>query len=216
MRGAERGFTLIELLLALGISALVATLAYAGLTTAIGASAGMQDEVRRLADLQRALNIIEEDLAQVLPRPITNGYGGDAPAFRGGEFDALLEFTRGGAANPQQLLRSELQRVRYVLKDGALWRQWWTAVDRAQETTPPQSALLLEGVANLQLGFLAPAPANSAPLDFAALGSSPALWESTWTAQRIGPGSVAPLPLAVDLRFELAGFGEVRRVVELP
>lgn len=218
-RGARgrRGFTLVELLLALGISALIATLAYAGLTTAIDASAGMQMEVRRLADLQRALNIVEEDLAQVVPRAIVNGYGSDEPAFRGGRYqDVLLEFTRGGMGNPQGLARSELQRVRYVLAGGNLWRQWWHEVDRASESRAPQSALLLENVTRVELAFLAPAAPGVAPADYSTLATSTALWDNDWTSARIGPGAVAPLPLAVDLRLTLADFGEVRRVVEVP
>lgn len=216
MRRMPRGFTLVELLVALGISALIAALAYAGISSAIGASGGMQAEVRRLADLQRALNIIEEDLAQAVPRGGVDAYGSDEDAFRGGRYeDALLEFTRGGLGNPQDLARSELQRVRYVLAGGALWRQWWNTVDRAAATAP-QSALLLEGVEDLQLRFLAQAAEGTAPVDFYTLTTSAALWDNSWTSARVGADTVAPLPLAVDLRMDIAGFGEVRRVVELP
>ncbi len=217
MRGNERGFTLVELLVALAISALIAAMAYAGISSAIGASAGMQEEVRRLADLQRALNIVEEDLGQVVPRASVDSYGNDQPAFRGGRYqDVLLEFTRGGIANPQNLARSELQRVRYVLDGGALWRQWWVAVDRAGVNTAPQSALLLEGVTDLQLGFLAPAMEGAAPVDYYTLTASAALWERDWSSARLAPDVLAPLPIAVDLRITLTDFGEVRRVVELP
>jgi general secretion pathway protein J len=220
MRGVDvrqQGFTLVELLLALSISALVATLAYAGISTAIDASAGMQAEVRRLAELQRALNIIEEDLAQVVPRAIVNGYGSDSAAFSGGRYqEALLEFTRGGLGNPQELARSELQRVRYVLDGGNLWRQWWTAVDRADESRAPESALLIEGVASVDVVFLAPPTVGAAPLDYYMLATSAALWDSDWSSARLAPDTVAPLPIAVDLHFTLVDFGEVRRVVEIP
>ncbi|MDY6982625.1 MAG: type II secretion system minor pseudopilin GspJ [Pseudomonadota bacterium] len=228
-----RGFTLIELLLTLGISALIATLAYAGLGTAIDASTGMQSEVRRLADVQRALNIVEEDLAQAVPRAIVNGLGSDEPAFRGGRFqDVVLEFTRGGLGNPQNLpqnspqnslqnppltpARSELQRVRYVLADGRLWRQSWNALDRTSENRAPDSSLLLEGVASIDVTFLAPAEAGAPPADFYALTTSAALWTNDWSSARIGPDTVAPLPIAVDLKLRLDDFGELRRVVELP
>jgi general secretion pathway protein J len=220
MRGVEsvmRGFTLVELLLALGISALIATLAYAGLGTALDASAVMQHDVRRLAELQRALNIIEEDLAQVVPRPIVNGLGSDEPAFRGGRFqDVVLEFTRGGVANPQDLPRSELQRVRYVFDSGRLWRQWWNAVDRPSENRAPESALLLDGLTSIDVAFLAPADPASTPVDFHALATSMALWANDWSSARIGPDAIAPLPIAVDLKLMLDDMGELRRVVELP
>lgn len=216
MRGAS-GFTLVELLLALGISALIAALAYAGISTAISASSGMQQEVRQLAELQRALAIIEEDLAQVVPRAIVNGFGSDEPAFRGGRFqDALLEFTRGGATRSPEGSRSDLQRVRYVLEEGRLWRQWWNVLDRANESLRPESALLLEDITALELGFLAPPAAGTAAPDYYALATSTALWDGDWSSARIGPDAVAPLPLAVDLRLALANFGEVRRVIALP
>lgn len=221
IRAGMRGFTLIELLLALGISALIATLAYAGLGTAIDTSTGMQTEVRRLAELQRALNIVEEDLAQVVPRAIVNGLGSDEPAFRGGRFqDVVLEFTRGGFGNPQNplqnLARSELQRVRYVLDGGRLWRQSWNVLDRASENRAPDSALLLEGVSSLDVAFLAPAEAGASPVDFYALTASAALWTNDWSSARIGPEAVSPLPIAVDMKLRLDDFGELRRVVELP
>lgn len=224
MRGSKstycmrsRGFTLVELLLAIGISALVAALAYGGISTAAAVSGGMQDEVRRLGELQRALNIIEEDLAQVIPRAITNGYGSEEAAFRGGFYQSvLLEFTRGGVGNPQGLVRSELQRVRYVLAEGRLWRQWWTVLDRVDETRAPQSVLLIEGVESLQLDFLPPPAVGAAPQDFSSLTASGAYWESDWNSQRLTADTVAPLPLAVDLRLNVTAFGEVRRVIELP
>jgi general secretion pathway protein J len=216
-RSAQAGFTLVELLLAIAISALVAALAYAGLSTAIGASAGMQVQVRQLSDIQRALNILEEDLLQVRPRAITNGFGSQEAAFRGGVFqDALLEFTRGGFGNPQGLARSELQRVRYVLADGRLWRQSWPVLDRVAENQPPQSVLLLENVAAVQPGFLrVPAP-NGVPPDFYSLGASNAYWDSDWNSQQLAADAVAPLPVAVNLVLTLTDFGEVRRVFELP
>lgn len=212
-----RGFTLVELLLALGISAMVAALAYAGISTAIAVSGGMQDEVRRLGEVQRALNILEEDLAQVVPRAGSTGYGSAEAVFRGGRYEeVLLEFTRGGVANPQGLVRSELQRVRYVLAEGRLWRQWWTLVDRADASRAPEAVVLLADIETLELGFLAPAAAGATPVDYAGLTASSAYWETDWNSQTLAAEAVAPLPLAVDLRLMVAGFGEVRRVVELP
>lgn len=213
---AARGFTLVELLVALGVSALVATLAYAGLATAIGASQGLETEIRRLSEVQQALNIIEEDLQQVRPRAITNGFGTDEPAFTGGAYqDTVLEFTRGGVANPLGLARSELQRVRYLLNGGALWRQSWPVLDRADENSAPDSVLLLDNIEQFRLGFLPPAQRGLQP-DYFGLTASAAFWENAWDSQRVAPNAVSPLPVAVDLTMTVREFGEVRRVVELP
>lgn len=210
-----RGFTLVELLVALGVSALVATLAYTGIATAIGASQTLEAEIRRLGDVQLALNIIEEDLQHARPRAITNGYGSDEPAFTGGgSAQAVLEFTRGGVANLQGLPRSELQRIRYVLEGDALWRQSWPVLDRVDETIAPESVLLLENIEQLGLDFLA-APQRGTQPDYYALTGSAAFWENTWDSQRVAPDAVSPLPVAVNLTLTISEFGEVRRVVEL-
>lgn len=215
----RRGFTLVELLVALGVSALVATLAYAGLSTAISASQGLETEIRRLGEVQMALNIIEEDLQQVLPRAITNGYGTDEPAFSGGVYaNTVLEFTRGGGVNPLGLSRSELQRVRYLLDGDALWRQSWPVLDRADENAAPDSVLLLENIEQFALGFLQlpqPAPRGVQP-DYYGLTASAAFWENAWDSRRVAPDAISPLPVAVNLTFTVREFGEVRRVVELP
>jgi general secretion pathway protein J len=214
--GAARGFTLVELLVALGVSALAATLAYAGLSTAIGASESLEAEISRLGAVQQALTIIEEDLQQVRPRAITNGFGADEAAFTGGvQPDAVLEFTRAGLANPLGLARSDLLRVRYVLDNGALWRQSWGVLDRVDDSAATDSVLLLDGIEQFNLGFLAPAQAGVQSAYYN-LVANPAFWDIDWDSQRVAPDAVSPLPVAVNLTLTLSGFGEVRRVVELP
>ena len=218
MRGMRcRGFTLIELLLAMSISAVVAVIAYAGIATAIDASSAMQSRVQQLSDVQRALDIISDDLVQVRARAITNGFGSQEPAFQGGAYrDVLLELTRGGFANPLALPRSELQRIRYVIDGGALWRQSWPVLDRADENQSPQSALLLEQVTEISFAFLPATAGGSAPPDYYGLASNAGYWENDWSSVQIAADEILPLPVAIRLSVTLENFGNVERIFELP
>lgn len=213
----SKGFTLIELLLALSISALVAVLAFAGIDSAIDSSSLLQGRVRQLSDLQRTLNIMEEDLLQIRPRAITNGFNSREAALRGGMYqDVLLEFTRGGLDNPLQIRRSELQRVRYVLDAGNFWRQSWTVLDRADVDLEPQSVLLLENVDAVELEFLPQRLTTNMPPDYYMLASNSAYWEQDFNSMSIGASEVAQLPMAVRVNLSVTDFGQVERVFELP
>lgn len=166
---AARGFTLIEMLLAMGVSAMIAVAAHAAITTAIAAHEGLREEVQRLDELQRAMDIIEADLSAILLRRNRSFEGGSDPILLGGENHApLLQFTRGGVANPAGLLRSDMQRLRYVLSGNQLWRQHRWQLDAADPNLVPQSTLLLEQVVDLRLEFLprqfAQTPAALLPL----------------------------------------------------
>jgi general secretion pathway protein J len=209
------GFTLVELLLAVALSVVIAALGYAGVNSGMEAATALENEVHELTELQRALNIIEEDLVQVRLRPVVHGVDYHEPAFVSGD-NALLEFTRGGVANPLHLQRSELQRVRYVLRDGALWRQYWLQLDRVDALQPPQQVLLLSGVSNLALEFLSP-PSSTSPLpDVVSLQESGANWQQYWNSDDPRNALTTPLPLAVRLTVTTAAFAQVQRVYELP
>jgi general secretion pathway protein J len=217
-RGTLNGFTLIELLLAMGVSALIAALAWLAISSAAAASGTIQDEVQRLVEVQRALHIFQEDLAQAVARPVSVGTGRVEPVFAGGvDPRVVLELTRAGFANPQKLARSDMLRVRYVFAAGGLWRQWWTELDRSDATRAPASSLLLAGVSSLQLGFLPPPMAGGGTRpELQALLDEDLSWDAQWESTELPDGAVAPLPVAVELRLVLDNFGEVRRVVELP
>jgi general secretion pathway protein J len=213
----ERGFTLIELLLAMSISALVAVIAYAGIATAIDASSAMQSQVQQLSDVQRTLDIVADDLLQVRARAITNGFGSQEAALHGGAYqDVLLELTRGGVANSLGLPRSELQRVRYVIDDQALWRQSWAVLDRTDENQAPQSALLLEGVTDISFAFLSATAGGNTPPDYYGLTGNAGYWENNWDSVQIASDAISPLPVAIKLSFTVENFGAVERIFELP
>lgn len=154
------GFTLVELMIALTILALMMTLAYQSVSMLLEASRQVAGPQAELQQLQRALLLVERDLQQMVPRKRNNGYGEQEPAIlqSSNGNNGLLEFTRGG--NPDlawQLrasgqMRSNLQRVRYVLEENRLLRQNWDMVDYATPAEPV-SQVLLENVKTARFRF---------------------------------------------------------------
>lgn len=212
----SRGFTLIELLLAITLSAVVAVLAYAGLANGFNASITLAREIQQLTDLQRALAIFEDDLLQVRLRSPNYGVGYREPAFTAGnEPGVLLAFTRGGAMALPGQVRSNLVRVRYVLRDGALWRQHWIQLDRVDAQAVPVEVKLLEQVKGSTLELLAPTTSafNDNGLSLQAQGGN---WQRSWNSDDVRASLVAPLPLAVRLTLDTESYSQVQRVVELP
>ena len=210
-----KGFTLVELLLAVGLGVVIAALAYAGVNAGMQAAATLETEVYELTELQRALHVMEDDLSQVRLRPVRHGVDYHEPAFTS-ENGALLEFTRSGVANPLHLQRSEMQRVRYMLRDGKLWRQYWAQVDRIDFLQPPQEVLLLSGVDNAELEFLVAPSGNSASMDMLTLQEAGANWLRNWNSDEPLNALTAPLPLAVRITLSTSAFSQVQRVYELP
>ena len=212
----QRVFTLVELLLAVALSAVVAALAYAGISAGMQAANAMAAQVESLTELQRAFSIIEEDLVQSRLRGLTLGLGYHEAAFvTPVENSMLLSLTRGGVANPRQLARSDLQRVRYELHGDALWRAHWPQLDRSDAQEQPQQLLLLQGVSRASLEFL-PATAAGAPVTMSAVESAAGLWQNSWDSDAPQHALTAPLPIAVRVTLDTRQYGQVQRVFELP
>jgi general secretion pathway protein J len=198
------GFTLVEVMLAMAITTFVALVAYNGLSTSILAAEGYEAQAKQLADIQLPLTVLERDIRNAVNRPIKNEYGDIEQAMSGGAFnDSLLMLTRRGWDNPRELLRGGLQRVRYVIEDDELWRESWPVLDRVSEEGGKQRVMLLQGVIDLELAFL------STDASGASVGSLGGDWVNTWNDKD-------GLPIAVDIKFEWEGFGEVRRVFSIP
>lgn len=118
--------------------------------------------------LERARSLMRADLAQVVPRPVRDADGRAAPALAGGEGlptarpgqpgtapgeTVLLVLTRSGWDDPGNLRpRSELQRVTYLARDGALIRRTRPYLDAAPDT-PSQDQVLLEDLTDLSVAF---------------------------------------------------------------
>ena len=217
MPGTEcnKGFTLVELLLAMAISGFVALVGYQGLSVAVDASSAVEEESRRLADLQLALGILEEDVSQIIARPVRNELGGLDPIMSGGlSNESLLQFTRDGWHNPRMLRRSELARINYQWRGDNLIRQRWAILDRISLEEGLEEVILLAGVEDVRVEFYTPytsAQDNMADNESALMGE----WADWWSSERIGLDTIEPLPPAVRITLTITGFGQISRVITL-
>ena len=203
-RLAERqdGFTLLELLVTMAVFAVFALMALGGLNNFLTQQALVSEELARLDQLQRAMRTLVNDLGQAQPRCVRDELGlSREPSFLAdGRGDFLLRFTRGGWRNPAGLPRGTLQRVQYRLEDGRLLREYWPVLDRVLGTEP-RSEILLDDLDEIRLEFLDDADQ----------------WQSLWPPLRAGgSSSCEQRPRAVRATLELAGWGELQRLVEVP
>lgn len=182
------GFTLLELIVVLLVFSVMSVMAYGGLRSVLDSRAAVEASLDRTADFQRGFRKLREDLRLLRARSIRDGFGDRQPAFVS-ERDQVISFTRGGWRNPLYAPRPTLERVRYRLTNGVLYRDSWRVLDQAQDSQPVELALL-SGVDRMQFRFMDAARE----------------WQSEWRAE---DGS---LPLLVELRLETRDWGALRWV----
>ncbi len=197
------GFTLLELLIAIAIFAVVGVLAMTGYNELLLQRERAAQTMLRVRTVQRAVSRLTQDFAQLEPRPVRDATAttvNPALYFNSGEPNTV-ELTRAGWTNPAGVSRSTLQRVRYHLIDGKLYRDYWTVMDRTLSNTPVQ-VLLVDKVTGFSLRFM----------------DRNRQWQTTWPATSVGGIGMArarSLPLAVEITLILADWGEVKRIVEV-
>jgi len=200
-----RGFTLLELLIALSIFAAIGVMAYSGLSNVLRQQAQTRIYSDRLQMVQMTYRIVQRDLQQFVGRSIRNEFGAVSPALVAGGAFAGVEFTRGGYPNPAGFLRSNLQRVAYVMDEDRLVRRSWRVLDRAQDSLPDQQVLIDKGVQGFNLRYL----------------DDKNTWQQRWPPAGTAPGPTGSLvapkwPLAVEVRLSLEDLGELKWVFRLP
>jgi general secretion pathway protein J len=197
---ASRGFTLIELLVAVAILAIIGVIALVGLNRVIDQQALARERAERWQEIQLAIRLITQDLAQLHPRAtreeLGETYMPSLLADPSAQF--ALEFSRGGWANPAGLPRGTVLRVAYNWEDDKLVRWHWAVMDRTL-STPPVRAEILDGVTNVEVRFL----------------DRSGEWHLEWPPlDRRGPQSLISEPRAVEFAIELTDLGRVYRLVE--
>jgi general secretion pathway protein J len=196
------GFTLLELLVAMAIFAILGTLALSGYTELQQQSEYAEQRLERLREVQRAMQTIGQDLAQIEPRPIREPLGEALiPAVLATDsIEYGLQFTRAGWSNTAGLARPTLQRVGYRLDGEGLWRDHWTVLDRTLATEPTRVKLLGK-VRSVRFRFMNPARE----------------WVDRWPVSDGTnlAGSERLRPAAIEVVLELEDWGEIRRVIEV-
>lgn len=131
--GGEAGFTLIELMISLALFGLIAMAGLALVDALMGIQSRTEGRLDRLAELQRAMYVVDNDLGQT-------GMGaveGDATG---------LSFTR-----PLAAAGGVPVRVRYELGSGSLLRSL------RGPGLPPGTQRVLQGVSSLRWSYYQPA-----------------------------------------------------------
>lgn len=191
------GFTLLELLVAIAILAVIGVASYKLLASTIATRDRASEHDLNLLQLQKAMQAMQRDIEQTVPRPVRDEFGDTQPALYFPE-DNVIELTRTGWRNPMAEGRSELVRVRYVLEAGHLRRYQWSTLDRLQGSQP-QVVDLLARVDDFHLRAL----------------DSTGQWNTEWppvTQTQQAQTQQAPLPRAIEVTFTEAPYGALRRV----
>jgi general secretion pathway protein J len=188
-RSSEEGFTLIELLVALAIFALISVAGVMLLRSGTDTQIAVKKRLEEMALSHRLANSLEGDLAQAIARPMRDPSGQPVPAFTQGDAavsGALFGFVRAGWSNFDAAPRAGLQRVAYVLENGALRRLSWPMLDGA---APADAATLLENVTSANVEYR----------------DDKGQWRGDWSA-----ADANALPRAVALRVTVKGRAEER------
>jgi general secretion pathway protein J len=200
MNRRSSGFTLIELLVAIAILAVIGVMALVGLNRVIDQQTAAREHTERWQEIQLAMRLVTQDLAQLHPRAtreeLGESYQPSLLADPSAQF--ALEFSRGGWANPAGLPRGTVLRVAYDWEDDKLVRWHWAVMDRTL-STPPVRTELLDGVTNVEVRFL----------------DTAGEWHLDWPPlDRRGPQTLISQPRAVEFTLELMDLGRVFRLVE--
>jgi general secretion pathway protein J len=219
----SRGFTLIELLVALSITAILMVIAYGGLGALSKQADHSRDSLKRLRQVQLAMDIISRDFEQLEPRPVRDGLGGTVPALLAGPDNIPpIQFTRGGWTNPLGTVRSTEERVAYSLEDGKLMRSWWPELDGQAQIVPSKEPLL-DQVSSIKIQYMDPVSKSFQdvwPENQTTTGAPPPSTGINPSHNSLGPNGNAnsvdgALPVAVSIVIALKDLGDITRIVEV-
>lgn len=200
------GFTLLEVLVSVAIFALLAVGAYAVLNQAQQAQAQLDGRAERLAEVQRAINALQQDLEQLALRPTRDEFGDSSPLLKADGSDpehSSMTFTRSGWRNPIGLPRSSLQHLTWRMDQGKLRREYSLFTDRSPQT-PLRGGVMLTRVKSMSLKFLADGDASRSTD-----------WQTSWPANALDKKDTS-VPRAAEVSLELVDFGVITRIFRLP
>jgi general secretion pathway protein J len=200
---ASRGFTLIELMVAVFITAILLSMGYGAVNQALSDREALNARQERLLAVQTAMRLLTQDFTQLTPRPVRQPIGdGWLPAIIGAPgTDSIVTLTRAGWANPAGIQRPALQRVTYILENGALRREHWPVLDATLTTTTLRRELL-DKVKSMTLRYM----------------DNSFQWRDQWPQQALAGDATSNLrmrPIAVEVTLELEDFGKLVRVIEV-
>ncbi|MAH24680.1 MAG: type II secretion system protein GspJ [Gammaproteobacteria bacterium] len=204
MRSSNKtlGFTLVEILVALLVFAVVGLLSTRLLSQSIDNQNNLQDRGQRLAEIHRAMRVLQRDIVQLSRRKIRDAQGEELPALVVSDQGAI-EFSRVGWRNPLRQPRSEVQRVGYRWQDEKIIRGYWLTLDRSYDAEPAYQTLL----------------ENVEAIEFFAvdqLGNEHRQWPLDPEANVVTEEGEALYLAAILVRAEIAPYGMIERIWQVP
>jgi general secretion pathway protein J len=201
-RRRQRGFTLLEIMVATVILAIMGLMAYRAVSEAQVAVAAADVHMDRLREVQRAMHLLVTDFRTLAPRPVreTIGDGYRAALLRDPNSVSLVELSHAGWPNGAGTPRGTVQRVLYRLEDRKLIREHWNVTDPTLANLPVKRELL-DDVVRVEIRYMNPGRE----------------WVPQWPPlNSTSDFGFRMRPLAVEITVELADYGELRRLVEVP
>lgn len=165
-RRLAAGFTLMEVLIALVIVALMSGIAFRGLSAVLDSRERLAAENRKWRDIALLFTRFEQDVTVAVNRQIRDTNNLVIPAFIGktdpvGVYDAHLYFSRMGTGD-QIGGMSDIQRVGFRYRNGAIEQLLWPVLDQAPRSKPAVIELM-RGVKEFDLRYLIkPGPCSRA------------------------------------------------------
>ena len=196
------GFTLVEILVALLVFAVVGLLSTRLLSQSIDNQNNLQDRGQRLAEIHRAMRVLQRDIVQLSRRKIRDAQGEELPALIVSDQGAI-EFSRVGWRNPLRQPRSEVQRVGYRWQDEKIIRGYWLTLDRSYDAEPAYQTLL----------------ENVEAIEFFAvdqLGNEHKQWPLDPEANVVTEKGESLYLAAILVRAEIAPYGMIERIWQVP
>ena len=153
--GREDGFTLIEVMVSVTIMAFMSVLSYQAVDVVIEVNERSRSNLAEEAKLQRAWQIIGQDLLHLRPRTFVDERGSIESAYLTDPSEFGLRFSRGGGpmirSNP-----SGVRRIAYSInEEQQLQRQSW-AITGSTRDSEGTRLLILNDVEEILLEHLTP------------------------------------------------------------
>jgi general secretion pathway protein J len=212
-----RGFTLVEMLVAMAIFGILSVVGYRALDGVLVARERVSAEYDYWRNVARAMALVERDLQRVEARPVREASGTEAAPLVGVERALradlpVLAFTRAGEPEAQGYAAAP-RRLGYRVRDGALERLTWPALDQAPRSAP-NASVVMEGVRALRVRYRdADGRWSTAwPVTATSIPPVPGAGESRGAR---GPGSGGALPSTVEITVELVSGARLRRLIPM-
>ena len=150
----DAGFTLVEVLISLFIFALISAGTMGAMLQTFSAKDRLNAASEELADIAAFRSILRADMNALTLRPMRDGVGGTenflVTTQNPAEPSSILTFSRLGRSNPAGAPRGQVERVRYVFRDGNFIRESLIHENPAQRDGW-NGRILLEGIEDVDV-----------------------------------------------------------------